>query len=44
MKQVGKICIVCEKNPGKYRCTKCPEKYCSKDCYKIHQCDEQYLK
>lgn len=34
----NKLCIVCNKNKGKYRCTKCPERYCSKECYKIHEC------
>ncbi|KRX08186.1 hypothetical protein PPERSA_12341 [Pseudocohnilembus persalinus] len=40
MKQVQQSCVVCD-GVGKYRCTKCPERYCSVKCYKIHECKKE---
>ncbi|XP_055706483.1 zinc finger HIT domain-containing protein 3 [Phlebotomus papatasi] len=30
-------CIVCEENPGKYKCSTCEIPYCSVGCWKVHQ-------
>uniref|UniRef100_A0A336ME21 Zinc finger HIT domain-containing protein 3 n=1 Tax=Culicoides sonorensis TaxID=179676 RepID=A0A336ME21_CULSO len=32
-----KICIVCDKSDGKYKCPKCEMPYCSLECFKSHK-------
>mmetsp|Transcript_45396 Transcript_45396/g.52217 ORF Transcript_45396/g.52217 Transcript_45396/m.52217 type:complete len:151 (-) Transcript_45396:1721-2173(-) len=33
-------CKICQEEPWKYKCVKCYIKYCSLDCYKVHQKEE----